>query len=250
MSIFGVTLLPNLLAAAFNTAYNQGEIIDKWPVDEGLFKLVILAVNGFFFPFGLFVLGWMIWPVRTALRRLRSGDPVDAAELARRRVRALGLGRITAAACVGCWLGAGVVWPTVLWLREGPPQPGTGLVLHFMASFVVCGLIAATYPYFLVTYRTVRVLYPALLGRDGPGSADGPALRRVERELGVYRVLAAAIPLAAVGLIVSFGVTKDKDTRLAVAILSVTGVAGSVMVYLLEGRIRADLQALAEMPRT
>jgi hypothetical protein len=43
-------------------------------------------------------------------------------------------------------------------------------------------------------------------------------------------------------------VTKERE--IAVAILSVTGVGGSVMVYLLEGRIRADLQALAEVPGT
>ena len=254
-SIFGVTLIPNLLASAFNIFYNWGGVVRhvdgdevKGWVESGLFLQVIQVVNSVFFPLGLFLLGCAIWPVRQALRRVRAGEPIDPADLARRRLRALRLGQITAGLCVLCWLVAGCVWPVVLTAMVGSPESGTGLYLHFMASFVICGLIAATYPYFLTTYLTVRVIYPTLLGRAGPSPADGPALRRVERELGLYRVLAAAIPLAAVGLIVSLGVTKERE--IAVAILSVTGVAGSVMVYLLEGRIRADLQALAEVPGT
>lgn len=168
---------------------------------------------------------------------------MDPADLTRRRLRALKLGQITALLCVGCWLVAGVLWPTILTLNKAPQNP-TEIYTHFVASFVVCGLIAATYPYVLVTYRAVRVLYPALFGPAGPGPADGPALRRVGRELGVYRVLAAAIPLAAVGVLAGVRVSDPP----AVVVLCVTGVAGSVMVYVLEGRIRTDLEALTAMP--
>jgi eukaryotic-like serine/threonine-protein kinase len=245
VSTFAVTLIPNLLAAAFQTLYNRDWIIDRWPVEPKiLFDQVVGVVNGIFFPLGLFLLGLMIWPVRHGLRRLREGTPLEPADLARRRLRALRLGQITAVLCVACWLAAGVVWPVILTDRVGPPAQPTEIYTHFVASFVVCGLIAATYPYFLVTYRTVRVMYPALLGTAGPGPADRPALRRVERELGVYRVLAAAIPLAAVGLAVGVRVGEPW----AIGILCGTGVAGSVMVYILEGRIRADLEALADMP--
>jgi hypothetical protein len=183
----------------------------------------------------------MIWPVRQALRA--NGPPPN---LGRRRRRALALGRITAALCVGCWLAAAIVWPAILTDKVGPPEPGTGLILHFMGSFVICGLMAATYPYFLVTYLNVRVIYPALLGKGGPSPEDGPALRNVERILARYRVLAAAIPLAAVGLLVWHGVTDENKP--AVAVLVVTGLVGSLMVYLLEGRIRSDLEALAQVP--
>jgi eukaryotic-like serine/threonine-protein kinase len=246
LAIFALTLVPNLFASAFNILYNFEEIIKKWPVDPQLFKSVIQTVNGVFFPFGLFLLGCAIWPVRRALRRIRAGGAIDPADLEPRRRRALRLGQIAAALCVLCWLLAGCVWPVILTFKVGPPQPGTGLYLHFMASFVICGLIAATYPYFLVTYLSVRTIYPALFGSGGPGPGDDAALRRAERALGVYRVMAAAIPLAAVGLLVWHGVTDDN--KFAVAVLVVTGVAGSLMVYILEGRIRADLEALAQVP--
>jgi hypothetical protein len=239
--MFAMALVPNILASLFNIFYNFEEIIKKWPVERDLFGQVIQTVNGIFFPLGLLILGVMIWPVRRGLRA--SAPPPD---LPRRRRRALALGRITAGICVACWLAAAIVWPVILSARVGPPEPGTGLILHFMGSFVVCGLMAATYPYFLVTFLNVRVIYPALLGKGGPGPEDGPALRNVERILARYRVLAAAIPLAAVGLLVWHGVTDEN--KFAVAVLVVTGLAGSLMVYLLEGRIRSDLEALAEVP--
>ena len=73
------------------------------------------------------------------------------------------------------------------------------------------------------------------------------ALARVGQQLNRYRVLAAAIPLAAIGLVAGLGVTKEN--KWAVGVLAVTGVAGTLMSFALESRIRADLAALAEVPR-
>ncbi len=138
-----------------------------------------------------------------------------------------------------------MIWPAVLRAVAGPPPQGPEAYLHFVASLAVCGLIAAAYPYFVVTFLAVRVLYPALLGPAGPGPADGPALARVGRELGWYRVVAAGVPLAAVAALAWRGATNP----FAVAVLSVTGLAGTLLAYVLEGRTRADLAALADAPR-
>jgi hypothetical protein len=263
LNIFLATLVPNILASVFQIFYNSSEIIEKWPVPKADFDRVIQIVNGIFFPLGLLILGRLIWPVEVALRDVRLGRPIELSDLARARLRALWLGRITAAICVGCWLVAGIVWPTVLSIKIHAPDPGTGLIVHFVGSFVVCGLMAATYPYILVTFLSVRLIYPTLLGKEGPGPADGLALRKVGRVLDRYRVLAAAIPLAAIGLITGIGVDHTGGEvsldlfgwtwtltakSLAIAILSVTGVAGTLMAFALERRIRADLAALAEVP--
>lgn len=244
-AVFGVTLVPNLLASIFNIEYNREAIIDPWGVKMETFRVVMLVVNNVFFPLGLLALGCVLWPVAAGLGRLRAGQPLDPGKREGLRLRALRLGRATALVCVTCWLVASAVWIVTLRLISGPP-PETALYLHFLGSFVVCGLIAATYPYFLVTYLAVRVMYPALLGPGGPGPGDEPALQRVERELGRYRVLAAAIPLAAIGLLGSLGVHNS----FAVGVLSLTGVAGTLTAFVLEGRIRGDLAALAEVPGT
>lgn len=243
LSIFGVAFLPNSLASEFNTTYNLREICKGWPVDAVTFGTVASAVNGLVFPVGVCILGLTIWPVRQGLRRLRAGTSIDPSDLERRRLRALRLGHLTAVICVAGWLATGLVMPIILTSKVGPPQPGTGLYLHFLAWVVVGGLMALTYSYFLVMYGTVRALYPALFGPGGPGPADGPALRRVGRELSLYRMLAAAIPLAAVGVLAGAGASNTPT----VVVLCVTGGAGSVVVYVLDGRMRTDLEALAAL---
>jgi hypothetical protein len=242
LTAYPLGLVPNLFASLFNIAYNRAEIITPWGEPaERAFDAVILAVNAVFFPLGMFVYWLAFRPVARGLRQRRKGTSAD---LTRERLRSLRLGGIAAGVCVGCWAVAGVVWPVVLRLVAGPPPQGEEVYLHFLVSLVFCGLIAAAYPYFLVTFLAVRVLYPALLGPAGPGPADGPALRRVERELGRYRAAATAVPLLAVGLIA----TRGLSNQLAVAVLSVAGLAGVVVAFVLEGRTRAHLAALAEVP--
>ena len=117
------------------------------------------------------------------------------------------------------------------------------MYVHFLLSLVVCGLIAAAYPYFLVTFLAVRVFYPALLGPDGPRPSDAAAINRVERELGRYRAAATAVPLLAVALLASRGASNP----VAVVVLSVAGLLGVGLAHLIEGLTRANLAALAEL---
>jgi serine/threonine protein kinase len=248
LTVFAVGLVPNILASLFNIDYNRNEIINHWGDEaRGIFNTVIMAVNGVFFPLGMLLIGLAVWPVGRTLEHVRSGDWPAADELARQRLRCLRLGGITAGVCIGCWTVAGVVWPVVLRLAAGPPPQGGEAYVHFLLSLVTCGLIAAAYPYFLVTFLAVRVLYPALLGPAGPGPADRPALARVERELIRYRAAAVAVPLLAVALLApSAGVSN----RWAVGVLSLAGLAGFILAYILEGRTRAALSALADIPPT
>jgi serine/threonine protein kinase len=239
-----VATVPNVLASAFNIVYNEAEIIARWPESGRAFGRIVPAINGFFFPLGMLVFGLAIRPVAAALGRVRAGDPPGPGELACGRARALRLGTVAAAACTACWLVAGVLWPVALRAAAGPPPQGGGVYVHFLLSLAVCGLIAAAYPYFLVTFLAVRVIYPALLGPDGPGPADPPALRRVDRDLGRYRAAAAAVPLLAVALLASRGAAN----LAAVAALSAAGLAGVALASVIEGRTRADLAALADVP--
>ncbi|MDB5307605.1 MAG: prkC 24 [Gemmataceae bacterium] len=243
LTVYTIGLAPNILASLFNIVYNDDEIISHWgKAAQDVFWPIILAVNGTFFPLGMFLIFLAIRPVAAGLRE-RSGR-TGPDDLAARRRRALRLGGITAAVCVACWAAAGLVWPVALWSAAGPPPEGPWAYLHFLVSLVFCGLIAAAYPYFLVTFLAVRVFYPALLGPDGPNPADGPALRRVGRELGWYRAAATAVPLLAVALLALHAASN----RLPVVVLSVVGLAGVGLALALEGRTRADLAALADVP--
>ena len=243
LTILPVGLAPNGLAALFNISYNRAEIIDHWPEAAGVFETIIMIVNGVFFPLGTLVFALSI---RAVIRGLRSGaGEMAAEEMARIRRRGLRLGRLAALVCVGCWVSAGVIWPVALRISAGPPPQGAGAYLHFLLSLLVCGLVASAYPYFLVSFLAIRVIYPALLGKKGPREEDARTLRDVERELGRYRMAAAAIPLLTVAILASRGVTHP----FAVAAMSVTGLLGTLVAFMLEGRTRADIAALTSTDR-
>jgi serine/threonine protein kinase len=253
LALYPAALVPNLLAAAFNALYNEAAIVEHWSKEkkaQEVFQLIVPVVNGIFFPLGTVILFLAIRPTRW--RPDRAGP---AEERAWRRARCLRLGTMAAAVCVGSWLVAGVVWPMVLQLFAGPPDQGSEAYLHFVVSLAVCGTMAAAYPYFVVTYQAVRVLYPAHLGPDGLAAIDVRALRRVGRELSFYWAVATAVPLVAVApvaLLVYEHANAKRESQLlfayvvALAILSVTGVIGTFVAWLLQGRIRADLAALSE----
>jgi serine/threonine protein kinase len=244
LTIYPLAIIPNLFASLFNIAYNTDEIISKWPGASAVFDQIILAVNGLFFPMGMFVFWLLFRPVQCALFSSDRSSADSASEAAASRQRCLRLGAYVGWICVVCWTVAGLLWPIILRISVGPPTEAPQIYLHLLISLVFCGLIAATYPYFLVTYLSVIVLYPALLHRDEFGAADRKALHRIERELGRYRAAATAVPLLAVALLAFRGASN----QLAVAVLSVAGLAGVALAFLLEGRTLNALAALADVP--
>ena len=239
-----IGIATNSLASVINIAYNQAEIIAHWPAAGEAFERIIPVVNGTFFAAGMLYVVWAAWPVAVGLRRVRSDKRPSGDVLAGARQRCLRLGGTVALVCVVCWAVAGVIWPIALRAAAGPPPQGGGVYVHFLLSLVVSGLIVAAYPYFLITFLAVRVFYPALLEPDGPHPSDTAALRRVGRELGLYRAAATAMPLFAVALIASRG----ESNEVAAVVLSVTGLLGVVVAFVVEGRTRADLAALLDIP--
>jgi serine/threonine protein kinase len=237
LTLYPAALVPNVLSAWFNFEYNREAIIAGWTAAQGAFNQIVLAVNGVFFPLGTLILFLAFRPAAWRPGRVETPE-----RLAWRRARCLRLGTFAAAVCVGCWVVAGFVWPITLEVMAAPPPHRAEVYLHFLTSLAICGLAAAAYPYFVVTFLAVRVLYPSHLGPDGPAAADKAGLWRIGRELGFYQAIATAVPLAAVGLLVWRG-TFD---AFAFTVLIVTGLVSIGVAYLLVGRIRADLAALSE----
>ena len=106
-------------------------------------------------------------------------------------------------------------------------------------------MIAAAYPYFLITFVAVRIWYPALLGPGGPNAVDQPALETVERELSRYRAAATAVPLVGVALLafrLAYGGASElRAIVVSFAVLSLVGLFGTALAFVLEGKIRKDL---------
>lgn len=238
-------LIPNSFASLFNILYNGPEIIDPWGRSaKHVFESVIPPINAIFYVLAVIVATIAFFPIAAALRRVRAGAALDARTHERARRRALRFGQIGAMICTGTWAIAGLAWPIVLRIMAGPPQQGVEAYVHFLVSLVLCGLIAAAYPYFLITFVAIRVWYPSLLGSRGPVAADQLELDRVTRELSRYRAAATAVPLFAVALLASLRASEP----IPVALLSVIGLAGTALAFVLEGRTRSDLAALSAAP--
>jgi serine/threonine protein kinase len=246
LTLLPLGAVPNVVASLFNIAYNRGAIIDRLaetvnPAYADAFRELILAINGVFFPAGLGLFAALAWPAVRALGRREAGEWLAPEEAARARRLCLRLGEIVAYICVGAWLVAGVLWPLSLDVTVGRMPARDHL--HLLASLALCGLIAAAYPFFLVTAAAVRLFYPALLLAGPPDAADGPALARLGGLLGRFLVMAAAVPLLGIALLALGGVSDSWP----LSILSLSGLAGLVLAYRLERATRADLEALAQV---
>ena len=106
----------------------------------------------------------------------------------------------------------------------------------------MCGLIAVLYPMFLMSFLAVRGLYPALLPAAALTPDDTAKLRWLDKSLGVYLILAASVPLLAIGLL---AVVVGSENRPAMGVLSVVGLAGFALAYQLTAAIRGDIAAAA-----
>lgn len=234
-------LAPNLVASVINIRYNQAAVIDARPDAQETFHSLIWIINGILFPAGLALFAMLALPVSRAVRSLARSDSTTSHELPFIRQRCLRLGTVAALVGVGCWVLAGVCWPTTLdWLVGGLPWHAH---LHFLASLTVCGLIAAVYPFFLVSLMAVRYLMPVLLRAGQVQGAERTYLASFERQLVPYLMLSAAVPLVAIAALV-FIESQDKASMKALVLL---GLVGCGFAYLLERRIRGTIRALTPL---
>jgi hypothetical protein len=112
--------------------------------------------------------------------------------------------------------------------------------IHFLGSLALCGLMAAAYPFLAITFLAVRCFYGAFArpGEASPG--DLTEMTRLGRRLWGYLLLAASVPLLGVTVLALIG----SGNRLALAVLSVGGLAGLALGFRTFRLIRADLAAL------
>ena len=90
------------------------------------------------------------------LSRQRSRTPAAA--------RALELGRLVALISIVEWSIAACVYPISLRLIHA--EMPAAAMLRFFFSLLLCGLVAAAYPFFVVTFFSLRSLYPVFVVGD------------------------------------------------------------------------------------
>jgi hypothetical protein len=232
-------LAPNILAGFFNYQYNEGAIVrhldDR---SQALFANVSTVINGVAFPLGG-ILGILL--VRRLASPLVRRDALPADE--RRRLRAFALMIGLYAALLGTveWFTAGPLFPLGFHLSGGHVPPHGWL--HFFASMTISGLIAAAYPYLLITLLGTRVYFPALLGATAMEASDGKLLARTAVLSQLFLVMAAAIPMLGVTL-AAFSRSAEQAV---LGTMSLVAIIGFLFAFWLYYNIQRDIRRLREI---
>ena len=245
--VFVAAGLPNVLAGVFNYVHNSSEIVSKlgpmWP----LFERTQTAINGVAYPLGAVLFWFLGFSVYRGLKQCqaRQFDP----ELSRRlRRRCLELGWLVALVSLVEWGIAACAYPISLRLVNA--QLPTSAMLRFFFSLLLCGLVAASYPFFVVTLFSLRSLYPVFLLADfDQAAADAPLLRKTQRRNSVYLVVAALGPLLAIAALVADSLINDDvlpaSAEKSMAIFSIVGLLGLPCLFWLSHLIRQDVTTLS-----
>jgi hypothetical protein len=237
LAVLLAAIVPNGLASLFNVSYNLQHIQAHSPELEAAFWTTLLGVNAIAFPVGLALMAWLTWPVARALGRLRAGLAPPPERLGPLRRRCWHLGHYAALLGVAEWLAAGLLFPLLLHAAAG--TVGAATYAHFILSLTLCGLLAAVYPFFVITFLGVRAYAPAFI-RPGQGAFDVPELVRLGRLLWRYLGLAASVPMLGVAVLVLTG----SGSQLALGVFSAAGLAGFGLVSWAFRVLQADLAAL------
>ena len=157
------------------------------------------------------------------------------------------MGRLIALISIVEWSIAACVYPISLRLIHAD-MPAAAM-LRFFFSLLLCGLVAAAYPFFVVTFFSLRSLYPVFVESDYEGaSSDADLLRKVGRWNAVYLVVAASAPFLAITALIADSWINDNvlpdGAERSMAVFSVIGVLGLPWLFWLSHAIRTDLATL------
>ena len=146
------------------------------------------------------------------------------------------------------WAIAACAYPISLRLVNA--QLPTSAMLRFFFSLLLCGLVASSYPFFVVTLFSLRSLYPVFLLADfDQAAADAPLLRQMQRRNAIYLVVAALGPLLAIAALVADSLINDDvlpaGAEKSMAIFSIVGLLGLPCLFWLSHLIREDVTTLS-----
>lgn len=235
--------LPNIVAGVFNYAYNRREIVEHMQHAIDDFDRIQVVINSISFPLGLSIGAWLAWTVVRGLRDLRAGKELGAERLAKLRSRCLRLGHYGAVIGVCEWTVAAAAYPISIRLLAGPTP--LGALVHFFGSLLLCGVIAAAYPFFLITFFSLQSLYPKLLRANLAASDDSGPLENLKRLTWIYLVVGASVPMLSIAALVMVG-SQEQFARIAMGIVSLGGLLGFTVIFWLFRRTQDDIEALQE----
>lgn len=235
-----LTILPNAVAGAFNYIYNRDQIIGL--LDEQgkeVFHQTQMIMNAALFPLGALIGAYRTINLARCVSNDKLRNALSDAQAAEYRRSCLLLGRDAALIGMALWFFAGLGYPALMHLGMGHAQ--MNLYTHFMASMLLCGLVAAAYPFMLLTLLSLRRFYPLFVRLEKMNRNDRADLEKLKRLSWGFLILAALVPVTAVMMLALI----KSEARYALMMSSFCGAVGFGFSYLGLRTILADIDALA-----
>jgi eukaryotic-like serine/threonine-protein kinase len=242
-STIAIGLLPNMIMSVVNVVYNWAEIVGVLGDEDQrvFFHAQIAIINGMAYTIGLGYVFYTRGRLFRTLARLARGqrvEPPPSREMVR---RCLTFGAAVAVITALLWTLSGFIFPTWMQLSAGPTsQLSARHYTHFIVSNLLCGMIAATQSYFIVTFLSVRYCYPWLLAAHAADARDVGDLAEVARRGRIVLALTLSIPFVALAALVLVAFQRP-----VIGGLGGLGLISCAIGYLLDVTIRGDLAALA-----
>lgn len=244
LSVVLAGLIPNALTAVFNLFYNKYRF-DNDPELKGAaeqFWKVVNWVNPIAFTIGIAIGTWAAIKI---FRLLQSDKPGEALE---GTSRVLKFGQFVALMLLAIWSASGIAFPLSIGEFGGH---SFDFYLHFFLSLALCGIVATTYPYMLITALAVRYFVPALVRNGvitGPRRVD---LLQTARRNKFFLMTSILVPMLGIWLVVAFVKNDEEGMRWqkdwALLAVSGGGAAGFLFMIALERLIGLDLAALGHI---
>ncbi len=242
ITLVSIGLLPNIVLSALNIAYNWQGIVNQLSTEEQrvFFRSQILVVNSVMYLIGLGYVVRTRGRLLQTLARLARARPVEPPSDDMMR-KCLTFGGAVALISVLLWGISGFIFPTWMQYRLGE---GNNISVehfrHFVVSNMLCGVIAATQSYYVVTFLAVRYCYPWLMQARTIESHDASDLADLVRRGRIVLGITMSIPFVALCAVVLLNFD-----RLVIGALGGVGLVGCGLAYLLDLTIRSDAAALA-----
>lgn len=248
MALCGI--VPNAVVSVLNILYNLDAIVDQ--LGESARAVFIdrqlILVNAVLYTIGLTVLLSIAWPVLRFVDGSRKGN---VGSLPRIRRRCLVLGAYVFYVSLILWIGSGLVFPSLLHshVEISPAEFWARYGLHFGVSQVLCGLLAGTLCFFVITFFCVRAYYPLMVVPEPQSEAtredDLDALGRLGRRVWRFLGVAVSMPLIAIAVVAMIHLGDPGGTILPFAMLALVGLFAWPLTFGFARAIQSDLGVLA-----
>ncbi|MGB7347053.1 MAG: serine/threonine-protein kinase [Pirellulaceae bacterium] len=240
-----VVVVPNIFAMVFNFVYNFFALLGKHddlvnrpdeyiPGLKGFFTTLSGTVSFVCLAAGILFMIKLTKAFARAIENAETGAPADE-----RSIRSIiYLGQNGALIGGALWAIAGLIYPVALTMRF--PQLPTGEAVRFFFSLVICGGVAAIYPYFGMTILGSLIYYPRLIKNSMQDASFAKRFALVVRQSERFMWAAVAVPLLGVALL-TYSDNEEKMVVFSAVIASGVGMFLAYYAYVLVNRVWMDM---------